>query len=151
MRKSKRWLIGAGVSGLLIIVLGYIVSGIIGNGSYALSVWLWTSGRVLLWEQILKAIKLIAMSSWLLSIIIFLLAIIIILLVILVRTQASVKKQNTELLSFLLTVLILLMLISLAALVYGMAMLINGTGNRDDVARQQRFLTSSILHMIARR
>ena len=50
---------------------------------------------------------------------------------------------------------ILLVLISLVALVYGMAMLLNGTRSRDEVAtnthRQLRFLTASILHMIARR
>ncbi len=64
--------------------------------------------------------------------------------------------MGTELLSFLLVgLLILFVLVSLAALVYGMAMLINGARSRDDIAtdnyKQQRFLTSSILHMIARR
>jgi hypothetical protein len=51
MRKLKRWLVGAGIGGIIILVFGYIVSGIIGNSSYALSVWLWTSERVLLWNR----------------------------------------------------------------------------------------------------
>ncbi len=64
MRKSKPWLIGAGVSGLLILILGYIVAGIIGNGSYALLSWLWVSVLIPLGKQIPKVIKLVMMSSW---------------------------------------------------------------------------------------
>ena len=64
--------------------------------------------------------------------------------------------MGTALISFLLAgLLILLVLISLAALVYAMTMLLNGSRSRDEVAtnthKQQRFLTASILHMIARR
>ena len=91
MRKPKRWLISviASVSGLLIAVLGLIAAGIIGNGAYALLGLLWTSEHVVVWEQMLKTLKLITMNFWLLSTI-FLLVISIILLVIL-------KKQNNAL------------------------------------------------------